>query len=340
MLLLLTLLIIVISSLSLKSKDNNFFDINYCNNLKGLCVLLILANHVVAATSSKYCFSNLYLNFGNCTVALFFLISGYGTMYGYLNKKNYFKSFLKNKAIKILFPYLIANLIFLSVRIVSNSFSLNNIFTSFLKGEPLVPFSWYIVTIMYLYITFYISFKQNKINKNVLFLTFCVFYFLIVRYFFSWSSHWYTSFMGFAIGVYLSGLFNKSRKINLIRLGIGGGLFIVQFIIGMFLISTLKNDTDIIYVIVQMLCSVGVCFFIYELSKIINIKSKFLEFLSHYSLEIYLYQGFSIALLRKISLIYNNNILFIFGTYILTIVLAVLIKKVTDYTVKYMRKIV
>ena len=114
----------------------------------------------------------------------------------------------------------------------------------------------------------------------------------------------------------------------------------VLFVIGMFLISTLKNDTDIIYVIVQMLCSVGVCLFVYELSKIINIKSKFLEFLSHYSLEIYLYQGFSIALLRKVSSIYNNNILFIFGTYILTIVLAILIKKVTDYTVKFMRKIV
>ncbi len=225
MLLLLTLLIIFISSLSLKSKDNNFFDIDYCNNLKGLCVLLILANHVVAATSSKYCFSNLYLNFGNFTVALFFLISGYGTMYGYLNKKNYFKSFLKNKVIKILFPYLIANLIFLLVRIASNSFSLNNIFTAFLKGEPLVPFSWYIIAIMYLYITFYISFKQNKINKNVLFLTFCVFYFLIVRYFFSWSSHWYTSFVGFGIGVCLCKLFNNNKnvEINLVRLGTWGG---------------------------------------------------------------------------------------------------------------------
>lgn len=108
----------------------------------------------------------------------------------------------------------------------------------------------------------------------------------------------------------------------------------------MFLISEFKSDTNVTYVIIQMLCSVGVCFFVYELSKIINIKSKFLEFLSHYSLEIYLYQGFSIALLRKISLIYNNNILFIFGTYVLTIAFAVLIKKVTVYTLKFMRKIV
>ena len=164
----------------------------YVHNLRGLAILLVVLSHVVAVvpferSQLSYLLFSLILN---CTV-IFVLIGGW--LFTYLASKYNYKSYLKNKIKKVIFPYIIISIpaLFIYVLGFKNTHSwveldvlreqgiIKQIVFFITTGSHLGPL-WFIPMI----VIFYIMFPVFKILSDSRYLTTAlVFSFIPALYF-------------------------------------------------------------------------------------------------------------------------------------------------------------
>ena len=142
------------------------FNKTFSDNLKGYLSLMIICNHLAASIKNPIILEPMFRNIGFICVSIFFFISGWGTMYGYLKKEDYLNGFVSRKITKILIPYLIAIILYSAAEIATGS-SFIECLESFAVGSPVAKYSWYIIAVFVYYIEFWIAFKQKKLNPWV-----------------------------------------------------------------------------------------------------------------------------------------------------------------------------
>lgn len=82
---------------------------NLVNSLKGFSIFTIVLMHLLQAHSEGVLYKALSL--GGAGVHVFLLCSGFGLYLSYLNKPLSYGAFLKRRAVKVYFPYIIVILI-------------------------------------------------------------------------------------------------------------------------------------------------------------------------------------------------------------------------------------
>lgn len=293
--------------------DNNsaLLEKNTSVALKGIFSIVVVLHHVAQITNDGLLFRN-FIFLGRLSVAVFFLLSGYGLIQQYKKAgKTYFADFFQKKLLTIVFPYLFISFIYyIYFSMMQHSLiSLSSLKEDLFYGNLLVPYSWYIVVIVIFYIGFYFIFKLvPNIHVAHIFLYFYVFSYLYLigtySYFGSW---WFRSCLAFCFGITL-GIYEK--KLNSIFLKFYPTTLFLLFFSYCLMEKLATSDFSNVWRYAPLLffnLSIGflAVFIIYICLKI-NLVSKPTLSLGNHSLYIYLWQGLPISFFRS-SLIYLDS---------------------------------
>ncbi len=284
-------------------KKGDFYPDNFSAQqttyLKGVFALFVILHHLCTYLADYFpsFFAFKYLGF--LMVGGFFLVSGYGLMYGVLNKENYLKGFLSKRLVAILIPYYIINIFNMGANYLSNALTLKYIVFS-VFGITM----WYIAAILCLYIMFYICFKFFKINIAMVLISVCTFLYIggmfaVHRIMGHYGLYiktglpefgfwWYNSAICFLLGIWY--LKYKDKIDDIIKhhyLTTVAISFIITAIT--YLISCRHFNDNLTYILVcEIICCVAFTVFLISLTYKVKIGNKFLKLCGNLSLELYL----------------------------------------------------
>lgn len=255
-----------------------------------------------------------------------FFISGYGLMSAYLHKKNYKDGFLKKRCLPLMICYVLACLLQYGLN-GDDYLSFKNIL---LCGY--VPFSWFILSILCLYLMFYIAISIFKNNANAVIATTV----LMLGLFIVMASIIdvpYTLLGGHQMLVFIIGMMvctNYKRIMCGCKILSGG--IIITFLLLWAISLCGKNIHLPAYLAFINTCLQTYIFPFFVMVLLSNIKvqrmSPFWIFLQKHSLQVYLVHG--IVLYTCIERVDIPSEIFIFLIFILTIICAVIMKYVED----------
>ena len=103
----------------------------------------------------------------------FFFYSGYGVMVQYeLKGQQYLERFFGKRVWKVLKPYLLANVVYLLIDYISGSrYNWEEILKNVISGK-IVPFSWFVISIIVLYGIFWLSCILTRSGREILLIVF------------------------------------------------------------------------------------------------------------------------------------------------------------------------
>lgn len=149
----------------LKTLDPDYMSVPRTQSVKGVFILLVFFSHYNSYVEYAGTPDNVYVwivrTFGQCMVAPFLFISGYGIMESIRRKgEGYVAAIPKNRVLKTLLPFVIAVLLFGLVQtLLGVRFSPRVWLLSLIGWESLGNSNWYIFIALLLYLLTYVSFR-------------------------------------------------------------------------------------------------------------------------------------------------------------------------------------
>lgn len=320
----------IVFFVNIKIDENNSF-LNKFNtdSFRGVAIVCIIFHHVIQQIKNPGVLMP-FRGIGYLFVSYFFFLSGYGLAISYLNKDNYLKDFFRKRMSKIYIPFLFVNLINLLINIVI----FNKVYTFFdfiksLIGIELMSCAmWYIIAIIFWYITFYFVFSYiKKINKIIIILFSISLIWFIICNSLGISKNWYDTAFIFPIGVFV-GLkkdFVKNQILKNYNM-----LLILSFVvfIVLFLINFGKVDT--ISIIIRAIAAITfIIFFIILLIKIDLSRNKVSFFLGTISFELFLIYDRLLNILDIGGKVTGMNLILYF---IIIVILSYILNNISKYT--------
>lgn len=308
-----------------KCKNNNALSLQTCNVLKGISILAVFIGHTSKVFTGLFLYK-FYCSIGLFAVSVFFFISGYGLMYAYLHKKNYKDGFLKKRCLPLMICYVLACLLQYGLN-GDDYLSFKNILMC-----GYVPFSWFILSILCLYLMFYIAISIFKNNANAVIATTA----LMLGLFIVMASIIdvpYTLLGGHQMLVFIIGMMvctNYKRIMCGCKILSGGVILMFPLLWAISLCG--KNIHLPAYLAFINTCLQSYIFPFFVMVLLSNIKVQrmipFWIFLQKHSLQVYLVHG--IILYACIERVDIPSEIFIFLIFILTIICAVIMKYVEN----------
>lgn len=290
--------------------------------LKGICSLLIVLSHL----SIKFPDKKILIPFnmiGYLTVGIFFFLSGYGLAYGASNKKGYFNGFLRKHLTKILAPYFIINIVYLSIRsIIHEQVEIYKLFISFFNGHPYVDYSWYVLTIIVFYIAFYCIFSNGNKNNNAFqhLIIFLLIYVLLLNII-GFGDWWHKSTLTFAVGIYWG--YNSHKLEEYFRTKYYFKVLLILMLLCMMFFSYLLNIKEVTYIGSVLAAPLFVLLSAVILMKI-KIGNPIILMIGEISYELYLLQGLAINTIFTEIIHIENSVLNAFLTLFVLIIISLM----------------
>lgn len=257
------------------------------DTLKAYLALSVLVGHLSFLVRGDFPYSSLY-GLGLVAVNSFLFISGYGLFISLRNKGSQYIS-MKNIAKrlkKIVLPFLIASVIYL---LLVYTFLGKDVvvgkFYQFSSGwiDSLLPFSWYVYSIVFFYISFYILSSFTKdIGLIILLLSIAVVgYIVFINKFLHLPSYWTRSSFSFILGALF--VCKEDKIISIFRRNVK----LIYLLIGICCICFCKWDMTEDSYLYNIFLSLSVIL----VSTPIIQGARWLSFVGKISYEIYLTQG-------------------------------------------------
>lgn len=283
------------------------YDKSKVNWLKAIFPVMIIVHHI---SNLGYTGIEHMRSVNSIIMPLFFAMSGFGLVISYKNNENYIQGFLKKSLTKLFVPYFIALIAFVIYREWGGENQME-----LLKENGLisfVPTSWFIWTLSYFYIFFFIVFRYFKVQLSVKVILVCG---LVLLYTFlapylgvpTWR---YISNPGFCVGMIFA-LFDDNIKRRFVRWQVFLALCLVCFITRLHIPSLV------------LVCLYPTALFLL-MYMIRGFKENMIvKFLSTISLEMFIIQFIPIYIMMNEIHIKSTSIMII-GVLLLDIVLAYL----------------
>ena len=268
------------------SKDNSRI-------IKGFCSILIVIHHIAQRTTGGIIFPAFgYIGF--LAVGVFFFYSGYGVMVQYeLKGQRYLERFFGKRVWKVLKPYLLANVVYLLIDYISGSrYNWDEILKNVISGK-IVPFSWFVISIIVLYGIFWLSCILTRSRREILLIVFGLTVYCLMCMKMHLPDQWYVSVYAFALGCGFCRIREKTEKY--FRTGYWIKLFLTLALTLIFVIAGKTFPLEISEVI---FCNAGVicfCLLIIGITMRFSFHNRVLAFLGENNYEIYLYQGIFVS---------------------------------------------
>lgn len=301
-----------------------------CDALRGFFSLIVLFVHIANYTSYSK-FGGWFTTNGNATVGAFFFFTGFGLMKQYITKDNYDKGYLLKRLPKVLFPYIAATVVYWAADFVFLGFlyPVSGILHAIACGVPIVIYSWYVIHVLLFYVVFYVLMKLCGKHYNLMVLG-GVLYYALTTAIFIWRDfgiHWYQTSLVLPIGmlfaIYEDAILKAMSKWYYIALSLLLAITVFVYYCGAWPVNKVIPESfaiDKVCVSVLMVMVV-----IFSMMKV-TYGNAALSFVSKYSFEIYLLQGFVMMSLKNDRFNIENEILFGSLAVLLTIACAMLFK--------------
>lgn len=255
-------------------------------------------------------------------VSAFFFISGYGLMSSYLEKKEaYLRTFLRARMASLLVPFTLSIIAYQTcLYIDAGAPEISPVLVDLIHGHTrrILPYSWYVFEIAFLYLIFYVAFarKERAMAEKVVItslLSILLVYFLRMAHFGDW---WYVSLLAFPLGLACKYIEMKSGGVS--ALGVKTMSFVlVGFALLIRLFGAYHFSTMLLYPL-----------FMYVLFAHIDTPTnRALHFLGGISYEVYLIQGISVSFLRGNRLFIEDDRLYVVAALSSIVLFAFLIHK-------------
>lgn len=327
----------IIKPFSTLNKD--YLSLESCNSFRGIFALVVVFHHLAQRTSGGLLFQ-LFRLVGYLAVAVFFFCSGYGLMKKHMSSPQYYKKFLLNRIPSILFPYLVITVIYwLLYAGAGNVYSAKQIMIStFLKGSPIVSFSWYIIAILLFYIAFWLLMVLFKKHYGLMVVSACFLNLLYILFCcrLGYGSYWYNAAFAFCVGMFWA--HKESDILKLLEkhfpiFAISVILFWIVCFFGKFVV-----EISAIHFAFQIASACLFSIIIVLFSMKFRVRSKIAHFLGTISLELYLVQGLPIMMFRNKVVYIQNELLWCSIVLLSSIALAMVFHALFNKMLTYYRK--
>lgn len=288
------------------SKDNS-------NCLKAIFALMIVLSHLYSNRSFFAVLGPIFTSFGYLSVAGFLFFSGYGLTYSYAKKgQEYFNGYFKKRILPI---YIINSLLIAAYTLfkclIKYELSVKEVLLSFVFGDTVVQFGWYIQMIMLFYVLYFLSFNKSFIKNGLIKLTFALIVYCAFCVIIKKGSTWYESSFAFLLGAVWANLkpwIDKELKSTSKYLV---SLFLNAFIFGgTFIFGNSKIFPDILRIPMKMISAVVFVALIINIVMRVRIDYQPVRFAGNYYFEVYFMQGFFIILFNNVFRINNTALLY------------------------------
>lgn len=204
---------------------------DYISYLKGISIISIVLFHLINSFSTLPNSVKIISNFGGAGVHIFFMCSGFGLYYSYLNKPVSYSTFLKKRMSKIYIPYIILVIVsFFVPFMIAEGDRIKALFSHIFLYKMFIPkynesfgsHLWFISTIIQMYLIFFVLIKmKNKIGSRNFIIVSCtlsVAWWIIVGVMNLsservWNSFFLQYLWEFAIGMCIAERYKKDNKL-------------------------------------------------------------------------------------------------------------------------------
>lgn len=220
-----------------KTENKDFLSINQTTQMKGMFAIFVMIVHFSQRMGNAGPMV-LFKNPGYLAVGGFFFLSGYGMYSSFIKNKEISikKSF--NRLMHIYKPFILITIVYMVIIVLYNNgnYSKIDILLNIINIKQIDPITWYLMTMVYFYIAFHISYRYFKGKKCEIALLILSFMYLIAAIVLKNKEIWWynTSFMFFT-GVifkkYENELYNKVRNREIVIFTFGIILFGIHLIL-------------------------------------------------------------------------------------------------------------
>ena len=317
--------------------DSDALAYDKSNTIKGLFSLLILFHHLIFEIDIHSPGLEVFKYIAFPLVSVFFFFSGYGLVKSYSKNslKISLKLFAKKRISKLIIPYTIIIIFYGLYKYIHNpsTFSTREFIMDVLLAKEIGPL-WYMTVILIIYAIFGLCFKYCKpISARRIILTITVLYVLLCV-FFSVPSQWYSSIIGFYVGIFYG--MNESKVRELINSNYYRNLCIIfisfnTLFCSRLIIAAKITNSEILHSAYRSIIDFAFIFFLISLLEIIEIKRPIMCFIGKISYELYLVHPVLIYMLRSKKLADGWFIVIVFSS---SIILACLINAINNHISK------
>lgn len=320
----------------IKDVDEGYFSQQTCRRLKGLFALVVVLHHLSLEIEDGW-ITPILKEAGIYAVAVFFFISGYGLIVRLSENKDYLRRFVQKKVRGIIIPYLIISVVYSVARYISGEpYTIIQIIKSFVDGNPVALYSWYLIVCILMYGVFYLAAKATESKgaaaqcRYVITLefVFCIMWMLLCIYV-GYGRWWYVS--NFAVVAGMIWAKEERNVLRFLRNNIYTYVFGLSVLVLCFLLLTNCFESEYY----PLLSTVIFATIIAMLSMKIRINSPIMELIGKYSFEIYMIHGLFVKLLRSGFVFINNDFIYVLLTVLISIAVAIplncIFKMISNY---------
>lgn len=192
-------------------ESDSAFSLEKTNRLRGMLIVGIFIFHFCGMFPYE-----IVPGVGHLLVGAFFMLSGFGLMESFKNKKNYLDDFIGKKTARLLVPVWIAGLLVLVFQwfVFDNHSILNDqrYLFDIISGGPASTTTWFVVELIFFYMIFYVSFKYLKPKPAIVAVT--AMSLLLMALLSQQQPMWYGSGMMFPVGIIWSYYRDKIESVK------------------------------------------------------------------------------------------------------------------------------
>ena len=285
--------------------NGDYLSLGTAKHFRGFFALFILCHHLSHRIASGLLLPSL-VSAGFLAVAVFFFLSGYGLQKSYITKSDgYKKGFLLKRLPGIVFPYLVFILIYWAANAMRGTvYSWKDVLTSLVNGDPIVTYSWYILTILVFYLFYWLFMIACRNRSKRIILYGCAWYVLwaLFCYKMKYGVWWYNASHLLVVGIAWASYEENILRFIEKRYSILTPILWICFFILFACCNKLESlpyarATEALLYVLDLVTSVVFVCCVLLLSMKVKIGNRILGFFGEISLEIYLIQGLFIYLL-------------------------------------------
>ena len=325
--------------------DEEYLSVASCNAYRGFFALVVMLHHIAQRTTPPVLLKD-FLRVGFLAVSVFFFFSGYGLQKKNLTDHKYSRGFLIKRIPTVLIPYAVMTFVYWAMyALYGDVRTLADIWHNFIAyGDPIVWFSWYVVSILVFYLAFYVLMKICRKNNIAIIFGGIVYYILYVWVCrkLGFGTWWYHSarlpVLGITWATYEKQILALCKK----------AYFLITPLLWVVFVLVAKNSHMLTGMINSVYGELIVNTFMSTLyvsalvltAMKIRPANKILNFLGGISFELYMVHGLAMSGLRNDFLRIENDTLWTVLVIVISVLLAYLFHKLFAYILGQYKKLI
>lgn len=298
------------------------------DSLRGLFAVMVVLHHL-----SYYAYEGLLFGWfayvGYLAVAVFFFLSGYGLM-RQLNQAgpSYIKRIFLKKLPKLIIVYAFFTLLYsLAWLALGYRFTWRYVLWSLVSGSPIVLNSWYILTLVLLYICFGAVFGlcRSRTGLGLWLMAAIQLAYMAIAHHLGYAYHWYISSLGFTLGLFAGHYRHKLRELLSRRWYLWAAAAALAFA-GAYHLAWLTTNGNLGIPGLGLVSRVASATLFALLTGVLSLKlrlgNRVSRAIGSFSLELYLVHGLVYSLLRSNFIYITSNFLWVLASLALSLILA------------------